>query len=183
MVMKQFIHKTVFILLSHIIFFCFSCSNYPVVEFTDRDMIYSSRDRGGNTEAYIRKSRHSFAERYMLYPGEDKSYPVNRTGGMEIVLKRFFRRDCFSSPVGAINNQGVDCALDGRYRAAAVLFGEAIKEDDRYSPAWNNLGIMYEFFMEGDAHAMYSRACLLDPDNEYYRRNYLYFREKEHLFD
>ncbi len=71
-------------------------------------------------------------------------------------------------------------ALNGKFKEAKLLFEETIKEDDNFAPAYNNLGIIYELFYDMDrAFEMYSRACIIEPGNDYYRRNFLYSREKE----
>ncbi len=95
---------------------------------------------------------------------------------------RFFLRKYFAishtfSQLDRINNKGVEYCLKGRFREATILFQEVLKEDENFSAALNNLGIIYELFgHDSKAFNMYSRACLLEPGNKYFRKNFLYFK-------
>ena len=96
----------------------------------------------------------------------------------KVYLKRYFAKYLHISPVAKINNRGVDYALKGNFRGAEVLFKESINEDSNFVPAYNNLGIIFELFgYREKAFKMYSRACLLEPENKYFRRIFLYFEE------
>ena len=78
------------------------------------------------------------------------------------------------SPLGTINNRGVKFALEGRYYEAVYLFNEVIREDGKSAFACTNAGIVYEILGKNDdAFRMYGRACMIEPDNEEYRQNFL----------
>ncbi|HSV97858.1 MAG TPA: hypothetical protein VLM75_13130 [Spirochaetota bacterium] len=80
-----------------------------------------------------------------------------------------------SSPAAVINRKGIEHALEGRFNEARNLFLEAIKEDDSMAAPYNNLGIVYEVFgRKEESFDMYSRACLLESNNDYFRKNLLY---------
>lgn len=82
-------------------------------------------------------------------------------------------RSC--SPVARINNRGVECAIKGEFREARILFSEAVKESADMGPAYNNLAVVLEIFgHEDEAFEMYARACMLEPGNEYFKKNMLY---------
>jgi tetratricopeptide (TPR) repeat protein len=105
---------------------------------------------------------------------------LSRERKYRFFLKKFFAISHTLSQLDRINNKGVEYCLKGRFREAAILFKEVLKEDEDFSAALNNLGIIYELFgNDSDAFTMYSRACLLEPGNEYFRKNFLYF-ERSH---
>lgn len=124
------------------------------------------------------KSKREF-DKYSLMNRDRRDYSVIKDPTIHyIFLKRYFAKIRSFSPVVAINNKGVEYALKGRFKEAEILFKEAIKEDVDFAPAYNNLGIIFEFFCyTEDAFTMYSKACIIDPGNHYYRRNFLYFRD------
>lgn len=118
---------------------------------------------------------------YSGFEGESRGYPVPEKNGERIFyLKRHFAEYYCKGPLSIINNKGVDYALKGKFSEAEFLFKEAIKEDDKFAPAYNNLGIIFELFHnQKGAFAMYSRACIIDPENKYYRRNFIFSQERE----
>ena len=72
------------------------------------------------------------------------------------------------------NNMGVRYALEGRFREAETMFRESMKENDRFAPACNNLGVVYEIFgRREESFHFYSCACLLEPNNDIFRENFL----------
>lgn len=82
-------------------------------------------------------------------------------------------RSC--SPVARINNRGVEYAIKGEFNEARILFSEAVKESADMGAAYNNLAVVLEIYgREDEAFAMYARACMLEPGNEYFRKNMLY---------
>ncbi len=116
---------------------------------------------------------------YSPQDDDKKGYIANNTSkATEIYSKRYFAGVNSALPVAKINNRGVEFALAGNFIEAKFLFEEALKEDEKFAPACNNLGIISELFNRSDeAFKMYGRACVLEPDNEYYRNNFLYFQE------
>ncbi|MCP4136040.1 MAG: tetratricopeptide repeat protein [bacterium] len=85
----------------------------------------------------------------------------------------------FSSPLSEINNQAITLALEGQFAQAERLLKEILNEEKNSGAVYNNLGIIYEVFNRHDkAFSMYSTACLLNPDNQYYRKNFLFFIDK-----
>ncbi len=92
-------------------------------------------------------------------------------------LKKYFALSHSFSQLDRINNKGVEYSLNGRFKEAAILFQEVLKENENFSAALNNLGIIYELFgYHNSAFTMYSRACLSEPGNRYFRMNFLYFK-------
>jgi len=95
--------------------------------------------------------------------------------GRRLYLKKYFALVGFPGPAGRINNRAVALARQGKFRSALVLLEEAAGEDPRMGAAFNNLGIVHEIFGEREkSFEHYSRACLLEPDNEIFRKNFLY---------
>jgi len=95
--------------------------------------------------------------------------------GRRLYMKKYFALVGFPGPAGRINNRAVALARQRKFRSAQALLEEAAKEDPRMGAAFNNLGIVHEIFGEREkSFEHYSRACLLEPDNEIYRKNFLY---------
>ncbi|GEM_PF-602539 len=89
-------------------------------------------------------------------------------------LKKYFALTYGTSPVDRMNKKGVEYALQGKFKEAEILFQEILKEEARCGAALNNLGIVYEIFCHYDrAFRMYAQACLLEPENEKFRSNFL----------
>jgi tetratricopeptide (TPR) repeat protein len=89
-------------------------------------------------------------------------------------LKKYFALTFGTSPIDRMNKKGVEYALQGRFKEAEILFQEILNEEARCGAALNNLGIIYEIFCHYDsAFRMYAQACLLEPGNEKFRRNFL----------
>jgi tetratricopeptide (TPR) repeat protein len=79
-----------------------------------------------------------------------------------------------SKPFAVMNDRGVQYALEGRFPEAEILFKEALKEYPDCAAAMNNLGIVYDVFgRRKESFDWYSRACLLEPDNDVFRENFL----------
>ena len=77
-----------------------------------------------------------------------------------------------------MNDRGVRYALEGRFREAETMFREALKDNPGFAPACNNLAVVYEIFgRREDSFAMYSRACIIEPDNDVFRENFLNLSE------
>ena len=166
----------------HIIFLVFilySCNYYSSVRFSKKVFIsnyaYDEAQKDG-------KIKHGL-DQYRILDKEVKSYPISGDSKTyQFHFKRYFARIFSLSPISAINNRGVEYAQKGRFKEAEILFKEAIKEDKNFAPAYNNLGIIFELFGYGEeAFKMYSKACIMDSDNEYYRNNFLFFYEKKKL--
>jgi Flp pilus assembly protein TadD len=72
----------------------------------------------------------------------------------------------------------IKIAQKGLWRDAALRFEAATVTDPSYAAAWNNLGIAYEQLGRfDDARRAYEKAMELDPDNNFIKVNYDYFRE------
>jgi len=95
-----------------------------------------------------------------------------------VKLERSLARTAATGPASHINNRGVDLAVEGRFNEAVVLFRESLKEEPDFPAALNNLGVVSELFgMREKAFELYSRACLLDPDNDRFRNNFLFMTD------
>lgn len=100
---------------------------------------------------------------------DKRGYPVR------VTVTKYLARLFPETPAAAINNRAVDCLLAGRTEEAAVLLAEAFAEGAGAAAA-NNLGVTSE--MLGDraaAFRMYLTACMLEPNNERFRRNLISF--------
>ena len=94
----------------------------------------------------------------------------------KVPVKKYFAGICSFSPLSSINNRAISIALEGRFNEAEVLFRDVIREDSEAFAAYNNLGIVLEFMGSNDeAFRMYSKACLSEPRNPFFRRNFLTF--------
>ena len=153
-----------------------SCINYKPVRFAKT--IYISNYDKDKTENGNRAGT-DFSNYYSTVNDDKKGYIADdKKSGDRIYLNRYFAESGSTVPIAKINNRGVEYARNGKFIDASFLFEEVLKEDDKFAPAYNNLGIIFELFSRNDdAFRMYSKACILDPDNEYYRSNFLYSRE------
>jgi tetratricopeptide (TPR) repeat protein len=161
-----------YFILSLILISLYSCDRYPQVDLNKRIFPKTAEQN----ENKIKKNQFDeILKRYKVPAADDKSYYVMSSKINRISYKRYFS-DVFSfSPLGEIINRGVEYALRGMYAEAEILFNEVLKEDEKCSSAYNNLGVIYEMNNKDKAFTMYSKACILEPDNEYYRWNFLYF--------
>ena len=102
-----------------------------------------------------------------------KSYYAPLRKNTRLDYTRYFADMASVSVLAEINNKGIECALTGRYLEAEILFYEVLKEDADCPYACNNLGLIHELNNNKDkAFSMYSKACLLEPENKYYRWNF-----------
>lgn len=139
-----------------VLIFASSCYSYSTVRIVRRVEIV--RNSSSPASGFIRNSKS----------GEKHTRKIS--------VKKYFAGICSFSPVSSINKKAIEIALEGRFEEAAVLFGDVIKEDSELSAAYNNLGIVFEFMgKQDDAFYMYSKACLIDPDNALFKRNFLSF--------
>lgn len=107
----------------------------------------------------------------------DKDINLSEKRNYRFYIKKYFALSHSFSPLDRINNKGVEYSLNGRFKEAAILFREVLRENENSGAALNNLGIIYELFgYYNSAFTMYSRACLLEPGNRYFRRNFLFFK-------
>ena len=73
---------------------------------------------------------------------------------------------------------GISAAQKGLWKEATSVWEAAVKIDDSYGAAWNNLGIGYEQLGRfDDARTAYEKAMELEPKNNFIRNNYDQFRE------
>ncbi len=92
----------------------------------------------------------------------------------KIFRKSFFAVVGSSKPFAVMNDRGVESALKGRFVEADLLFKEALKDYPECAPAMNNLGVVYDIFgRRKEAFEWFSRACLIEPDNDVFRKNFL----------
>ena len=77
------------------------------------------------------------------------------------------------SPYAVINNKAANMILDGKFPQAEVLLADLAKDEPGRGDAFNNLAVIYECAGDYDkACDNYLRACMIDPDNRYYRLNF-----------
>ena len=99
-----------------------------------------------------------------------------------VTIKKYLARVSSGGTAERINNRGVALAEKGQFKEAAILFEEVLRENNNSVTALNNLGVLYEISGNREkAFALYSRACLIEPDNEYFRHNFLYMVRHEAL--
>jgi Flp pilus assembly protein TadD len=73
---------------------------------------------------------------------------------------------------------GINVAQKGLWKEATLRWERATKIDPTYAAAWNNLAIGYEQLGRfDDARVAYEKALVLDPNNNFLKTNYDYFRE------
>jgi tetratricopeptide (TPR) repeat protein len=161
--------KQIFIIIS---FFLFSCTSYYTYSI--------SKNINNNPEQIEKSGKNILSRRYGLSSDFDKSYPVKAIKFKHVYYKRYFAKSFSFSMPDEINNRGVELALDGKFAEAGILFSETIKEDNNSPEAYNNLGVIYELQNKTDhAFDMYSKACMIAPDNEFYRQNFLFFCDRK----
>lgn len=81
------------------------------------------------------------------------------------------------------NNKGVQLALGGKWPDALIKFKKCSKSTNKTIKAMchNNLGVTYELRgMSREAEVEYSRAILIEPENEVFRKH---FRDMIDLLD
>jgi Flp pilus assembly protein TadD len=73
---------------------------------------------------------------------------------------------------------GIKVAQNGLWKEATYRWQKAAEIDPTYPAAWNNLAIAYEHQGNfAEAQKAYEKAIELDPDNNFIKVNYDYFRE------
>ncbi|MCL2025281.1 MAG: hypothetical protein FWG92_00545 [Leptospirales bacterium] len=85
--------------------------------------------------------------------------------------KKYFCLVMSFSPSAAVNNKAVELAQKEEFTAASILLKTIMNEKETEAAAYNNLGIISELSGTGNAAAMYSRACLLEPNNIFFAKN------------
>ncbi len=159
-------------LLIFVLLLACSCDRYPQVVLTRK--IFPAASGAGN--AAEKNKFDEILKRYRLPEADPKSYYARSPKLSRVSYTRYFADTNSCLPVAEINNKGVEYALKGMYAEAEILFNEAVREDGKFSSAYNNLGVIHELGNSREAaFAMYSKACLLDPENKYFRWNFLYF--------
>ena len=83
------------------------------------------------------------------------------------------------SAAAKINRKGVEFAVAGKFSEADILFTQLIEEFPDEAAGYNNLGLVQEVSGHREkAFTLLSKACILDPENYYFRKNFLYMHEK-----
>ena len=73
---------------------------------------------------------------------------------------------------------GIKVAQKGLWQAATAQWERAVRIDDTYGQAWNNLAIGYEQLGRFDeARKAYEKALELEPGDNFIHANYAQFRE------
>lgn len=76
------------------------------------------------------------------------------------------------SASSTVNNKAVELAQRGEFTAASILLKKIMREEETEAAACNNLGLISELNGSAeDAAAMYSKACMLEPDNIFFAQN------------
>ena len=176
--MQTYIHPaSVCCALVMSIFVTGACYSYLPVRFSKK--FIQPSDKG----AYIYEDGKKDDIRFDVVSFEKNKKQKNspkEARAYRVYLTRYFAKSIGFSQINKINNKGVGYAFNGRFKEAEILFLESIKENIEFVPAYNNLGIIFELFgLYDKAFKMYSKACLLEPQNEYFRRNFLYFHNKK----
>lgn len=83
------------------------------------------------------------------------------------------------SAAARINRKGVELAVAGKFSEADMLFTQLIEEFPDEAAGYNNLGLIHGVSGHREkAFTLLSKACILDPENYYFRKNFLYMHEK-----
>lgn len=83
------------------------------------------------------------------------------------------------SAAAKINRKGVELAVAGKFSEADILFNQLVEEFPDEAAGYNNLGLVHEVSGRREkAFTMLTKACILDPENYYFRKNFLYMHEK-----
>ena len=93
--------------------------------------------------------------------------------------KKYFCLVMSFSPSAEVNNKAVELAQKGEFAAASILLRKIMDEKETEAAACNNLGLISELNGAGDAAAMYSRACTLEPDNIFFAKNLASLKNKD----
>jgi tetratricopeptide (TPR) repeat protein len=105
---------------------------------------------------------------------EDKFFLKKNKKKFILFSKRYLVIIQNNSPLGQINNKGIDLCRKKRYLESEIIFLDAIFEFPLDPVVYNNLGVLYELNRNEDsAFQMYSKACILAKDNLYFRENFL----------
>lgn len=73
---------------------------------------------------------------------------------------------------------GINVAQKGLWKEATSIWEGAVKIDESYGAAWNNLAVGYEQLGRfAEARKAYERAMELEPKNNFIRNNHDAFRE------
>jgi tetratricopeptide (TPR) repeat protein len=172
---RRSVRKLFQALLAIIIFIAsqVSCNNFPAINVS-RNILQPDNAR---KEKY---KKNNFLKRYSIPASPEKSYPVHAVKFNQVYNKRLFAESFSFSPLAYINSKGINLALNGRYTEAEILFTEALEENAAFAEACNNLGIIHELQNKNDnAFDMYSKACIIDPENKVFKLNFLYFCDKQ----
>lgn len=130
-------------------------------------------------------------EKYPASPREESVKNASASGAKQrirdengrchsVMVKKYLARISSGEPSARIINRGVSLALKGQCKEAAILFEEVLRENADSGAALNNLGVLYELSGKREkAFELYSRACLLEPENEHFQHNLLYMVRHE----
>lgn len=150
---------------------CFYYTPVRILKQVDLDAPAKNPEVKADADTRILESRQ-LIESYRVENKAQKKFVY------KVYLKKYFAFSCSPSPAAKINNRGVRLALEGEFEEAQVLFVEAFKEDNKMSAAINNLGIVYDIFgLKAEAFNCYSKACCLEPENKYFKNNFLYLNK------
>jgi len=138
-----------------------SCYGYTQVRIMKKVDLAQDREKAGEKNIAPPEQKNKLEKRYHT-----------------IYIKKYLARIKFSSPAAEINNRAVELSLEGRFKEAEILFKDLIGEERATAAVCNNLGVIYEIFGKKElAFAMYSRACILESGNSYFRSNLLSFED------
>ena len=109
-------------------------------------------------------------------PGEEGAAAEKRA--VRFTAVRYLALMRSASPVAVINDRAVEYAVQSRYGEAEVLFREALAEQPSSAAASNNLGVLCELAgRRSEAFRLYSAACLREPGNAVFRKNFIGFAD------
>ncbi|OHD64078.1 MAG: hypothetical protein A2176_08700 [Spirochaetes bacterium RBG_13_51_14] len=139
---------------------CYSFQEFPV----ERKYVLAGPGRGGQR-------------------GNESMRGADASGGeraavARFTVRRYFARMRSGTPVAVINNMAVDLSVQERFGEAEILFREVLAEDPGAAAGYNNLGVICEIIGKRDeAFRMYLAACRIEPDNRYFRKNFVTFAD------
>jgi Flp pilus assembly protein TadD len=91
---------------------------------------------------------------------------------------KFLLNKYLSDNKTVMNTEVISLIKDGRYTEAEIILYDILNENPNDSCAANNLGVIFELEEKFELSMnMYYKAWSIDPQNKFYRKNFLYLMD------